>query len=130
MYSELVAEMALLANGYVVSRPSTAEAYDLKAEDPVNGREYKYQIKTIRKRMDRGGELVVYATNGRGRPYSKTDVDYFIGVLATDGETPRVFMFENRGIREYWATEERASKRWIELSINLDRASFEEVDAV
>lgn len=96
----------------------------MKATDPLNGREYKYQVKTIRKRMDRGGELVVYATNGSGQTYAQTDVDYFIGVLAEEGEVPRVFMFENRGIREYWATEARASKRWVELPIALDREAY------
>ncbi|MBA9027563.1 hypothetical protein [Peribacillus huizhouensis] len=121
VYSELAAELALMANGYVVSRTRTAEAFDLKAVDPVNGEEYKFQVKTIRKRADRNGELVVYATNGRGNTYSKSDVDYFIGVLAEEGEVPRVFMFENREIREYWSSEARASKRWVELSIALNR---------
>lgn len=121
MYSELVAEMALLANGYTVSRTRTAEPYDLIATDPLNGETLKIQVKTIRKRMDRGGELVVYATNGSGQTYAKSDVDLFIGVLAEEGEVPRVYMFENRCIREYWATEARASKRWIELSIALNR---------
>lgn len=115
-----------MANGYTVSRTRTAEPFDMKATDPLNGREYKYQVKTIRKRMDRGGELVVYATNGSGQTYAQSDVDYFIGVLAEEGEVPRVFMFENRGIREYWATEARASKRWVELSIALDRTAYAE----
>lgn len=132
VYSELVAEMALMANGYVVSRTRTAEPYDLKAVDPLSKAEIKCQVKTIRKRHDRKDEMVVYATNGRGKTYEKSDVDVFIGVLAEEGETPRVFMFENRGIREYWATEARASKRWVELSIALNRSVYEnnEVEAV
>lgn len=131
-YSELVAEMALMANGYVVSRTRTAEPFDFKAEDPLTGAELKVQVKTIRKRSDRGNELVVYATNGRGKTYAKSDVDYFIGVLAEEGEVPRVWMFENRGLREYWASEARASKRWVELSIALNRSLYEtsEVEAV
>lgn len=124
-YSELVAEIALMANGYVVSRTRTAEPYDLKAVDPINGEEYKVQVKTIRKRSDRGNELVVYATNGRGKPYAKSDVDLFIGVLVAEGEVPRVFMFENREIREYWASEARATERWIELPITLNRKIYE-----
>lgn len=130
VYSELVAEMALMANGYVVSRTRTAEPFDLKATDPTNGVEYKFQVKTIRKRQDRNGDLVVYATNGRGNTYDKSDVDYFIGVLAEEGETPRVFMFENRGCREYWATETRASQRWVELSIGLNRSIYEKTEAI
>lgn len=117
--------MALMANGYTVSRTRTAEPYDLIAIDPVNGESVKVQVKTIRKRMDRGGDLVVYATNGSGQIYAKSDVDYFIGVLAQEGEMPRVYMFENRSIKEYWASESRASKRWIELNIALNREIYE-----
>lgn len=124
VYSELVAEMALLANGYVVSRPSTAESYDLKAEDPLTGAELKIQVKTIQVRADRGGSYVVFAKKSDGTPYSKSEADLFIGVLVGEGEFPRVFMFENREIGEYWAAEARASKRWVELSIALDRADF------
>jgi hypothetical protein len=121
VYSELIAEVALMANGYQVSRTRTAEPFDLKAVDPLNGSEYKIQVKTIRKRADRNGELVVYATNGRGQTYSKSDVDLFIGILVEESEVPRVFMFENREIKEYWASEARASNRWVELSIALNR---------
>jgi hypothetical protein len=103
-YSEIVAELALLANGFTVSHPRTAEPFDLKAEEPLTHREIKVQVKTIRKRSDRNGDLVVYATKGNGTRYEKSDVDYFIGVLGEDGEVPRVFMFENRNIKEYWAS--------------------------
>jgi hypothetical protein len=124
-YSELTAQLALIANGYKVSQPSMAEPYDLKAEEPLTGEELKVQVKTIRKRTDRGGELVVYATNGRGETYTKSDVDVFIGVLGEEGEVPRVFMFENRSIKEYWATEARAVERWVELPIWLNRSIYE-----
>jgi hypothetical protein len=119
-----------MANGYQVSRTRTAEPFDLKAVDPLNGKELKIQCKTIRKRADRGNELVVYATNGRGRTYDKSDVDCFIGVLAEEGEIPRVFMFENRNIREYWASEARASERWVELSIALNRGTYKKEEAM
>lgn len=130
VYSELVAEMALLANGYVVSRPSTAEVYDLKAEDPLTGDEFKVQVKTIHVRADRGNEWVVFGRKNNGEVYRKTDVDCFIGVLVAEGETPRAFMFENREIGEYWASEARASKRWVELNIELDRSVYENKEAV
>jgi hypothetical protein len=125
-YSEQTALLALIANGYRVSTPSMAEPYDLKAEDPLSGRELKVQVKTIRRRSDRGGELVVYATNGSGRTYAKSDVDVFIGVLVEEGEVPRAFMFENREIKEYWATEARAVERWVELSLALNRNVYTE----
>jgi hypothetical protein len=128
-YSELTAQLALIANGYKVSRPSMAEPYDLKAEDPLSGAELKVQVKTIRKRTDRNGELVVYATNGSGKGYAKSDVDVFIGVLGCEGEVPRVFMFENREIKEYWASEARAVERWVELSLTLNRSIYETTEA-
>jgi hypothetical protein len=124
-YSEVAAELALMANGFIVSRPRTREKVDLYALDPVNNLNYRVQVKTIRKRADRNDELVVYATNGKGESYAQTDVDYFIGVLVEQGESPRVFMFENRGIREYWASEARAVKRWHELPLALNRELYE-----
>lgn len=124
-YSELIAEAALVANGFRVSKPNMSEAHDLSAVDPLNGEDYKYQVKTIRVRSDRKNELVIYSTNSRGEPYSKTDVDMFIGVLVSEGEPPRVFVVENDGVRkEIWASEARAVKRWVELPITLDRSTY------
>lgn len=116
--------MALLANGYVVSRPSTAEPHDLLATDPLNGKTLRVQVKTIQIRADRGGDYVVHAKKGDGSPYPKSEVDVLIGVLVGEGEFPRVYMFENREIKEYWAAEARASKRWVELSIAMDRSAY------
>lgn len=116
--------MALLANGYIVSKPSTTEPHDLLATDPLNDESFKVQVKTIHVRADRGGDYVVFARKGDGTPYTKSDADYFIGVLVGEGNAPRVYMFENREFGEYWASEARASKRWVELSIALDREAF------
>ncbi|MGO0707818.1 hypothetical protein [Bacillus velezensis] len=127
-YSEVVAELALLANGFAVSRPQLAQPYDFKAEDPITGEEYKVQVKTFRRRHDRNNELVLYTTNGKGQCYDRSDVDYFIGVLGDPGESPRVWMFENEpNQREYWAKSTmQASKRWVELPLSLDRSMYEE----
>ncbi|MCM3314852.1 group I intron-associated PD-(D/E)XK endonuclease [Psychrobacillus sp. MER TA 17] len=119
-YSELVAMTALTANGYTVSKPFTKEKYDLIAEDPL-GHTARYQVKTIHRRADRNNDLVVFATTGGGKRYSQSDFDYFIAVLGDENEPPRAFLFENTGQREYWATESRAAKRWVELSITLNR---------
>jgi hypothetical protein len=124
----LIARAALLANGWIVAKPETDESFDIVARDPVNGAWSTFQCKTIRKRDDRGGELVVYARKGDGEPYSQSDADYIVGVLGAEGEKPRVFMFENRGIGEYWATEARASKRWVELPIEMNRDIYEGAD--
>ncbi|MED3649987.1 hypothetical protein [Heyndrickxia sporothermodurans] len=129
-YSELIARAALLANGWgAVSKSETEESFDISARDPLNGDWKTFQVKTIRKRDDRNGELVIYARNGRGDAYEQSDADYIIGVLGENGEIPRVWMFENRGLTEYWASEARASKRWVELSIFLDRSVFDKTEA-
>lgn len=117
----MTARLALLAAGWRVHTSDTDEAYDILATDPVNGAHYRIQVKTIRQRNDRGGELVVYAKKGNGEPYTKSDCDYVIGVWAQDGIVPRVFMFENRFLTEYWCGESKASERWVELPIALDR---------
>lgn len=119
-YSELVAMTALTANGYTVSRPITKEKYDVLAEDPL-GVTARYQIKTIHRRADRRNDFVVFATTGGGKRYSQSDFDYIIAVLGDENEAPRVFMLDNEGKREYWATEARAVKRWVELPITLNR---------
>lgn len=128
-YSELIAQAALLANGWRVHESKTAEAYDILATDPLSGAHVKIQVKTVRQRMDRGGDLVVYARKGSGTAYDHSDADYLVGVWAQDGAIPRVFMFENRLLGEYWASEARASERWIELPIALDRSAHSDADA-
>lgn len=123
-YSELVAQIALLANGWRIHESKTAEPYDILATDPLKGDHAKIQVKTIRQREDRRGDLVVYAKKGDHTTYDLADVDYFIGVWAADGEIPRVYMFENQMRCEYWAPEAKASERWIELPIALDRSVY------
>ncbi|KAA8750181.1 hypothetical protein [Paenibacillus sp. UASWS1643] len=120
-YSELAARLALLANGWTVHKAETDEAYDILARDPITGDYAKIQVKTVRQRTDRGGDLVVYAKKGNGTNYDLADADYIVGVWAVDGEVPRVFMFENRLCGEYWCAEARASERWVELSIAINR---------
>nr|WP_154895219.1 hypothetical protein [Paenibacillus xylanexedens] len=120
-YSELAARLALLANGWTVHKAETDEAYDILARDPLTGDYAKIQVKTVRQRVDRNNDLVVYARKGNGTTYDLSDADYIVGVWAVDGEMPRVFMFENRCLTEYWCAEARASERWVELSLALNR---------
>ncbi|NGM81246.1 hypothetical protein G5B47_02335 [Paenibacillus sp. 7124] len=129
-YSELAARLALLANGWTVHQSETDEAYDILARDPVSGDYAKIQVKTVRQRMDRGGDLVVYARKGNGTTYDLADADYIVGVWAVEGEVPRVFMFENRLLGEYWCAEARASERWIELPLALNRDIYTEAIAL
>jgi hypothetical protein len=123
-HSELIARTALLANGFTVAKPETDESFDIVARDPVSQAWITVQCKTIRQRTDRGGDLVIYAKKGNGEPYALSDADYIIGVLGAEGEKPRVYMFENRGLGEYWATEARASQRWVELPIEMNREAY------
>ena len=126
-YSEAAARLALMANGWTVHTAETDEPYDILATDPLTGEHKRIQVKTIRQRNDRGGELVVYAKKGNGEPYGKSDADYIIGVWCEEGEIPRVYMFECRGIGEYWMSAARASERWVELPITLNRAIHTEI---
>ena len=124
----MIAEAALMASGYIgVGKPTTNEYYDLSAIDPLS-REYKtFQVKTLKRREDRDDNLVLFAKKGNGEPYGPDEqADYYIGVLIDDGVIPRVFVVENRGISEYWMRETKASERWIELPIALDRSVLTE----
>lgn len=109
--SELTATGALLANGWEVSHPVVDEKYDIVAKDPVNGEFRTMQIKTVRRRTDRNNEMVIYSTNGRGQPYHPSDCDYIVGV-----EDNTVYMFENTGKKEYWASDVSAVRRWVKLT--------------
>jgi hypothetical protein len=107
----MTAARALIANGWEVAEPIVPELYDLVAKDPANGRWSTIQVKTIRRRSDRNNEMVIYATNGKGLPYQPQDCDYMIGI---EGDT--VYMTECTGIKEYWATDVAAAKRWVKFT--------------
>lgn len=109
--SELTAARALLSNGWDVAFPVVDEVYDIIARDPFTNEFKTIQVKTIRRRVDRGNDLVVYATNGKGEPYKPEDVDYIVGV---EGDT--VYMFECEGKKEYWATDTSAARRWVRFN--------------
>jgi len=108
--SELKAITALMANGYEVAEPVVAEPYDLLLRREGNGKTYRAQVKTCRVREDRGGAIVVYAKRNNGEPYTKEDCDFIIGVL--DDE---VYMFECRGVGEYWVTSETINEYWTKV---------------
>lgn len=128
VYAELIAEAALIASGWLgVARPTTDEYYDLTAIDRLTGEHKTFQVKTLKRREDRGDNLVLFAKKGDGKPYSlEESADYYLGVLIDDGEVPRVFAMENRNISEYWAKETSASERWVELPVALDREELAE----
>jgi len=127
VYSEYIACAALLASGWESpAKPGTADSHDLFAIDPVSGETKKFQVKTIRDRTEDRGYLTVSGRKGDGEAYTPEDVDFFIGVLIGEGKFPRVWMFENRGITDYWGPSEREGKRWVELDLNFMREDFAE----
>lgn len=100
-----------MANGYEVAEPVVAEPYDLLMRKPGSTKTYKVQVKTCRIREDRDEAIVVYAKKSNGEPYTRQDCDYLIGVLDED-----VYLFECRGIGEYWVTKENIDEHWIKLT--------------
>lgn len=109
--SEMTAARALMHVGWEIAQPVVPEVYDLVGRDPANGQFQRIQVKTCRVREDRDGAIVVYARKGNGSPYTPQECELIAGVL---GE--KVYMFECRGLSEYWSTQETASKRWVELT--------------
>lgn len=127
----MVAQVALLASGWIPHESRTKEAYDILATNPESGIAEKIQVKTIRRRTDRAGDFVIYARKGDATVYDLADADWIIGVLADNGEVPRVFLLENRCQSEYWTVENRlAANGWRELPIALTRLSTAVVGSV
>jgi hypothetical protein len=120
-YAELLAQTALLANGWSVAEPIAPEPFDLVARDPIHGRWHRIQVKTARRRDDRNGEIVVYAKKSNGAIYTRDDCDLIIGVV--DDE---VYMFPNREIGEYWAHPNTIESRWTKLETTLNLPKKEE----
>lgn len=113
--SELIAQTALLENGYSVAEWIVPEASDIIAYDRFSRRFITIQVKTLRKRDDRKGEIVLYAKKNNGQTYSLEDCDFFIGVLGTE-----VFMIPNRGIGEYWCPADKVDEKWQRLSTSVE----------
>ena len=113
--SELLAQTALLANGYEVAQPIAPEPYDLVARDPVTGSWATFQVKTVRIREDRGAAVVV-AKRSDGSPYTRQDADYLIGVVGDE-----VYLIKNTGQSEYWSPIDDI--RWERLPLGLIRGS-------
>jgi hypothetical protein len=114
-HSELLAQTALLANGWSVSEPIAPEPFDLVARPPGSTEWQRIQIKSARVRDDRNGEIVCYTRKNNGKVYDQDDCDLFIAVLNSD-----VYMFANRNISEYWVTANNIEEKWTKLEIGID----------
>jgi hypothetical protein len=113
-HSELLAQTALLANGWNVAEPIAPEAFDLVARAPGSTEWQRIQIKSARVRDDRNGEIVCYTRKNNGKVYDLDDCDLFIAVLNSD-----VYMFANRSISEYWVTPSNIEEKWTKLDIGI-----------
>ena len=116
-HAELLAQTALLANGYTVLEPIAPESFDLAVRNPSTKETLYVQVKTAYLRgsdedIRRYGDayLVVRGAPASGKPYPPEDVDSFIAVWQG-----RVFMFPNEGLREYWVKASEAGERWEEI---------------
>lgn len=109
-YSELLAQAALISEGYIVSQPVTVEPFDLTIKSPGDKRTYYVQVKTVFVREDSryiGKRFVVRGARNNGKIYTKEEVDYFVAVNGED-----VYMFNNTEQWEYWAKEHEPEKVW------------------
>lgn len=116
-HAELLAQTALLANGWSVLEPIAPEAYDL-AIRRVDDKDTNYvQVKTafLRDEKRYGGQyIVVRGAKNNGKVYTKEEVDYFAAVW--DG---RVYLFPNREKSEYWIKPKDMATKWTELSTDI-----------
>lgn len=116
-HAELLAQTALLANGYEVSEPIVPLPYDLVARNPQTGETINVQVKTSFSRNEEryGGEyIVVRGARNNGKVYQLDEVDVFIAVWG--GEC---YMFDNREIGEYWVRPRHIDEKWTKLSTEL-----------
>lgn len=111
-HAELLAQTALLANGFVVMEPISPQPYDL-AIRRADGTTAYVQVKSAFMRDEEryGGEyIVVRGAKSNGDVYTRDEVDYFVAVW--DGEA---YLFPNRECSEYWIKPEDLPKKWTHL---------------
>ena len=116
-HAELLAQTALLANGYNVLEPISPQPYDLAARNPQTQETVYYQVKTafLRDEERYGGEyLVVKGARNNGKVYEKDEVDRFIAVW-----NGTCYVFPNREVSEYWVRPWQVDKKWTKLGTAL-----------
>ena len=112
-YTELLAQTALLANGWTVLEPIAAEPFDLAITKIRSRKTYYVQVKTSFRRNEErynGEYVVVRGTKGNGDVYSIDEVDYFVTSVDND-----VYMFPNGEKSEYWVKSKNVDKVWTRL---------------
>lgn len=116
--SEALAQAMFLQNGFSVFTSVVPEVYDLIVigkDDEGTNVPFTVQVKTIKIRHDREGQLVVNGSNKGGKPYPAIDVDYLFGVHVP---TSTGFLIPNNEQVEYWAKDfEVARSKWTEFTL-------------
>lgn len=116
--SESIAQAMFMRHGFSVFTSLVPEAYDLIVggkDAEGNNEMFTVQVKTLKIRHDREGQLVVKGAGGDRKPYSKSDVDYLFGVHLP---TNTGFLIPNTEQVEYWAKDfETARKKWTEFTL-------------
>lgn len=115
-HSELLAQTALLANGWTVLEPIVQEPFDIAVMRRGDKTAKLIQVKTILKRNKSGNDwYVIRGKKNNGEVYSLEDCDYFIGVYDNC-----VYMTPNRFISEYWARTDEVETKWTRLLTTID----------
>lgn len=110
-HSELLAQTALLANGWTVLESIVPEPFDLAVTKRGDNRICRIQIKTLIQRNKNGIDYyVLKGKKNNGDVYDKQDCDIFIGVYHNV-----VYLVENRCIGEYWIRVDEVAEKWTEL---------------
>lgn len=116
-HAELLAQTALLANGWSVSEPIVPESFDLSIRRPGDSTTYYVQVKTASLRNEpkyNGQWIIAKGAKNNGERYTREEVDYFIAVW--QGE---VYMFPNTLQREYWVRPWDIENKWTKLETGL-----------
>lgn len=116
--AESVAKAIFLMNGFSVAEMVVPEPYDLIVggkDDNGDAIRFTVQVKTLKVRNDREGQLVVRGASQDGTPYSKQEVDYLFGV---DLKNNVGYLIRNNEQSEYWSKDvDTARVRWTELRL-------------
>lgn len=116
-HAELIAQMALLANGWTVLEPIAPEPFDLAIKRIGDKKTYYVQVKTafLRDEPRYGGEyLIVRGTKNNGEKYTREEADYFVAIWQG-----KAYMFPNEEKSENWVRPEHIGDKWTELSCEI-----------
>jgi len=114
-HSELLAQTALLANGWTVLESIVPAPFDIAVTKRGDNRICRIQVKTVIKRLKNGiWYYVVKGKKNNGNVYTKQDCDVFIGVYEN-----AVWLLDNREISEYMIRCDEVAEKWTELPTTL-----------